>query len=137
MPAVDQCEPQIIRALAKAGWEVVDRPIAIRYTAHERLYADLRLRNQHNSQAMIVVEVKCFDSTRSQIEEFYQAVGQYLTYRAAMKLADFPESLWLAVPTQAYTRFFRRHLVRSVVEDARIALILVDLDREEVAQWIP
>jgi Holliday junction resolvase-like predicted endonuclease len=30
MPAIDACEPQVIRALEKAGWEVLERQFTIR-----------------------------------------------------------------------------------------------------------
>ena len=81
MPAQDACEPQIIRALEKAGWQMIARTVPI-YLEHKRVvYADLSL--QRERQQIIVVEVKCFSEKRPLLDQFYHAVGQYLFYRNA------------------------------------------------------
>ena len=47
MPAIDRCEQAIINALAKEGWEVVERPLQI--TIQERmLYADFSAKRGDN-----------------------------------------------------------------------------------------
>jgi hypothetical protein len=60
MPAVDPCEPQIIRALAKAGWKVVARQILLRTAANEGVVVDLRFRHMSDQRRIMLVEVKCF-----------------------------------------------------------------------------
>lgn len=81
MPALDQCEPQVIRALQKAGWVVTHQPLQIRVSRNEAVYADLRLIQPAVKQTIIIVEVKCFAGKRSLLDEFYHAVGQYIVYR--------------------------------------------------------
>lgn len=136
VPAIDQCEPQVVRALEKAGWVVIDQPFAIRVSRQEGILADLRLRNLQNSITVIVVEVKCFSERKSFWDEFYHAVGQYLVYRNALKLLNIESDIYLSVPLAAYTKFFDRRTVQAVLNDVIINIVVVDLEREEVVTWI-
>jgi hypothetical protein len=137
MPAIDQCEPQIIRALQKQGWKVIDRPFAIRIGQGKigYVYADLRLNHIQNQQSLIVVEVKCFSSTRTVLDEFYQAIGQYMVYRHALKMKDIQTPLYLAIPETIYASFFQNQLIADVLQDTRVKQIVVDLEKEEVVLW--
>lgn len=138
MPAIDQCEEQVVRALEKSGWLVTHRPFAIRINKSRAgyVYADLRLREEINNQTIIVVEVKCFASSRTQLDEFYQAVGQYMTYRNALAINDIRFPVYLSVPQSVYTTFFQIPLIVAVVAEAQIKLVVVDLGKEEVVEWI-
>jgi len=137
MPAIDQCEDQVVRALQKAGWYVTHQPFAIQIDKSRAgyVYADLRLRQATNDQAIIVVEVKCFSSTRTQLDEFYQAVGQYVSYRNALSMNNMSLPVYLSVPLSVYDTFFQIPLIASVVDDMRIKLLVIDLRKEEVIQW--
>ena len=139
MPAIDQCEQQVIRALEKDSWIVTQQPVAIRIDKSRTgyIYADLRLRQKENGQSVIVVEVKCFASTRTILDEFYQAVGQCVVYRNALELNDSDIPVYLAVPTLIFDTFFQLPLIQSVVNDMQVKLVVIDLDKEEVIQWIP
>lgn len=89
MPAIDSCEPQMIRAFQKANWSIGDQPFAIRLAEkRDHVFADLRLINRSDNAQIVVIEVKCFPDSRSQLDEFYHAVGQYLVYRSALVLDD-------------------------------------------------
>jgi hypothetical protein len=61
MPAIDDCEPQMIRALEKSGWRVIDHPLTLRNVlGRNHVYADLRLEQIVTGQQIIVVEVNAF-----------------------------------------------------------------------------
>lgn len=138
MPAIDQCEEQVIRALEKAGWLVTHQPFAIRINKKRAgyVYADLRLRQKTNNQTIIVIEVKYFASTRTHLDEFYQAVGQYMSYRNALTINDMQLPVYLSVPSSVFTTFFQIPLIAAVVADAQIKLVVIDLEKEEIIQWI-
>lgn len=136
MPAIDQCEPNVIRALEKLGWRVTHQPFPIRLSKDEGVYADLRLRSLDGQQSIIIVEVKCFSEKRSVLDEFYHAVGQYLVYREALQLRNLPVPLYLSVPRNIYDTFFRRRMVQAVLKNANIMIMVVDIELEEVIQWI-
>lgn len=138
MPAIDQCEEQVINALETAGWVVTHQPFAIRVDKSRAgyVYADLRLRQANNDQTIIIVEVKCFSSTRTQLDEFYQAVGQYVSYRNALQVNGIISPVYLSVPKAVYQSFFQIPLIEAVVQDTQIKLVVIDLEKEEVIQWI-
>lgn len=138
MPAIDHCAYQIIAALQRTGWNVTHNPFAIKVGRKRAgyIFADLRLEHYQTDESAIVVEIKCFDSSRTALEDFYQAVGQYVVYRNALRAHHDGLPIHLALPLRAYESFFQSALVRSVVNDLEMALIVVDLEREEVSQWI-
>jgi Holliday junction resolvase-like predicted endonuclease len=82
MPAIDKCEENIIKALEKEGWDVLDKPYQIKFAKKRYVYADLGLINRDNEK-IIIVEVKCFPS--APLDSFYGAVGQYISYRLMLK----------------------------------------------------
>ncbi len=134
MPARDRCEPQVIQALQKDGWTLVSQPFSIRVSRVENALADLSFRRDETT--VIVIEVKCFDGIRPLQDELYHAVGQYIFYRNAMRLVGLNLPLFLTVPLEVYQTFFQRQTVQAVIQEAKIQIIVVDIDREEIDQWI-
>lgn len=48
-----------------------------------------------------------------------------------------PESrLYMAIDTNAYKSAFQRKIVQFLVELHKIPLIIIDLEKEEISQWI-
>jgi hypothetical protein len=140
MPAIDQCEPQIIRALQKQGWIITHQPYPIRIEksrTRSHVYADLRLENLQSQQSAIIIEIKCFPENRSLMDEIQQAVGQYIIYRNALKLNKVVMPVYLAVPQTIYESFFRKPLMQGVIEDTQLKIVVIDLDNEEVISWTP
>lgn len=136
MPAIDSCEPQIVTALQKEGWQVKNRHYSI--AVEERLiFADLRLQRHHRDETyLIVIEVKCFADEKTQLGEFYGVVGQYLAYRQALAITQQDVPIYLATPLTAYQTLFQRRLMQAVIAEVKIKLVVVDLEIEEVALWI-
>jgi hypothetical protein len=137
MPATDNCEPQIIRALEKASWDVVDKPYTI-FLPQEKgfVLADLRLQHRVTKQRMIVVEVKCFNSGQPVVDEFYRAVGQYWMYRSGIRLKQIDYPVYLAVPSHIYATFFQRAVIQNIIHESGIKILVVNLEKEEIMQWL-
>lgn len=135
MPAIDECEPQVVNALRKAGWVVADKPYLLRVAEERNIYVDLRFRQLIDSQQMMIVEVKCFPAIRSLLDEFYRAFGQYLFYRTVIKLKQQDTRIYLSVPLSVYENLFGRLSVCTVIEDFDIKLIVIDMQKQEVVQW--
>lgn len=137
MSAIDSCEPQIIRALRKQGWQIDQKPFVIR-TEIRYVLADFSVQKRANGQfeQIVIVEVKCFTNPQTDLVEFYAAVGQYLFYRSAMYAEGKEAPLFLAVPSQVYLRLQREQAVLLTLQNNHVKLIIVDIDREEVEQWI-
>jgi hypothetical protein len=137
MPAIDNCEPAVIRALRKAGWHVINRPFALQTGKDEGyVYADLRLRHLMTHLEMIIFEVKCFASAKALLDEFYQAVGQYQFYRTIIDESDAPAPVYLSVPHDVYATFFQKQAVKLLIQAAQIKLIVVNLKIEEIVEWV-
>ena len=137
MPAIDNCEPKVIRAARKAGWRVINRPFALQTGPDEGyVFADLRLKHMMTHLELIVIEVKCFASAKTVLDEFYQAVGQYQFYRKIIEVSDAPAPVYLTVPHHVYETFFQKRAVQALLEEAKIKLIVVNLETEEIVRWL-
>jgi XisH protein len=132
MPALDACHPHIAHALQKAGWTVSPVPHAIRAPGRRYpLLADIRA--SRGQEEIIIVEVKCF--LDDPLVELYMAIGQYMVYRSLLQQSPRRPPLYLAIPNYAYHGIFKE-IGLAVVNDAAMNLIVVDLDKEVVEQWI-
>jgi XisH protein len=140
MPAIDNCEPMIRNALLKEGWTVERSPFFLR-SGIFTLFADIRMRKEAHKgngtgRSIIIVEVKCFSDLKMFQDELYRAVGQYLIYQHAVSAEGILGDVFLAIPTTAYVRIFSESLLQGIIKQVRMKLIVVDLEREEVNQWI-
>lgn len=87
-------------------------------------------------EEIIVVEVKCFADERSDLDELYRAIGQCLIYRSVLKLKPISAKLYLAIPDIVYYRLFTTPVVSLTITEAQIKILIVDIDREEIVQWL-
>ena len=131
MPALDQCHEQMAQALRKAGWQVDDKPYVLRLASGRRFFIDIKA--QHDQNEIIVVEVKCFAD--NQINELYTGIGQYLIYRSLLERKGISRALYLAIPSTAYIQIVQE-LAMDVITEAKIKLLVVDIDQEVVEQWL-
>lgn len=136
MPALDSCEPPIIRAFQKDGWQIVRKPQYIPMRMRT-LYADVSLSRNNNgtTEEIIVVEVKCFGNPDRDIEEFYSAVGQYVLYRTALSLIPLRYAVFLALPEIAFERLSIEPALIEVFNRLDVKLVVVDTEREEIVLW--
>jgi XisH protein len=138
IPALDACEPEVTRALQKDGWIVVEKPYTIRFE-DRHLYADMRLQKLHAdfNEEIIILEVKCFTDEQADLAEFYTAIGQYQVYRNGVLLEGKSYPIFLAIPYLAYERLINQALFANTLHDAGVKLVIVDIETEEVVQWLP
>jgi hypothetical protein len=137
MPAIDSCQPQVIHALEKDGWNVQQSPF---HLADERrsIFVDALMIKGSNGarQQLLLTEIKCFSQMNSITHDLYGAIGQYLIYRALLQKTQNSIPLYLVVPLFAYEKIFDDAVMRVISETA-INLIVVNLDMEEIVQWKP
>lgn len=127
MPVADVCEPQVIHALEKIGWRVINRQFPLRLdplVGKGLLLADLRL--QKSQDVMMVVEVKCFINEKRILDAFYYAVGQYLVYRSALAIAQIDEPIYLVVPSFLAFTFLKQATIQFLLQSIIIRVIVVD-----------
>lgn len=137
MSRYDAYHEPVKQALIKDGWTVTDDPFMIEYKGIT-LYADLGAEKPITAEKenrKIVVEVKVFGSA-SQISELQKAIGQYGIYDIYLKKKYTDRILYLAITQEVYQDFFSKPAVQDVIDAYEIRLIVFDLDRQEIVEWI-
>lgn len=130
MPAIDECQPQIVRALEREGWTIQTPPLLTGNDGFS-IYIDIFASKEDISA---YIEVKCLTQEKTN-QDLYNALGQYIIYRAFLVKWRQSASLYLAVLTTAYDELFVE-TIQEAVQDNQIRLIVVDLKQEKIVRWI-
>lgn len=137
MPKLDIIHNAVKNALIKNGWLVTDDPYVIQYR-RTVLYADLGAERpiavERNGQKL-VVEVKSFVGA-SKIQDLKKALGQYDIYRYLLEEIAPDRKLYVAVSKVAYNTFFTQDVTQLILNKYRLPVIVVDIEMEEILQWI-
>lgn len=137
MPAKDLYHDAVKAALIKDGWLILADPYRIQYKDVD-LYADLAAERPIAAERegqKIVVEIKSFVG-RSPMTDFHNAVGQYAVYRSLIQATEPTYQLYLAIDDITYENFFTREGIAFIVRTSQIFLLVVDIDQQEIVQWI-
>ncbi len=124
-------------ALIKDDWVITADPFRIQYEEFD-LSADLsaeRALSAEKGNQKIVVEVKSFVG-RSFVRELQQAMGQYAMYLEFMSILDVDHKLFVAISTLAYERYFGQRAVKALLRQSQMPLLIVNIEQEEIVQWI-
>ena len=81
------------------------------------------------------MEIKSF-LNRSSVSDFENALGQYLIYQSVLQIRASKLPLYLAIPSLVYERLFRKSVVQNVIVNNHIKLVVVDIELEEIIQWV-
>jgi hypothetical protein len=136
MPAIDQCHEQVVHALEKDGWRVEPKSFPLPIAVGRTFWIDIEAQQlaQFGLRTILLVEVKCFPSGRSETTELYTSLGQYLVYRSLLRQQGFNADLYLAVPTFAFEGIFAQIGMSAVIEN-EIKMVVIDIEREVIVQW--
>lgn len=72
----------------------------------------------------------------STISEFHIAVGQLINYRIALEEQESERRLYLAIPLEIYKLFFNYLFIQTVIRRNQITLIIYDVEKGMINQWI-
>jgi hypothetical protein len=138
VPARDSIHDIVKEAVIKDGWEITYDPYVISY-GERFLFVDLGASSfigvrQGNKD--IAIEIKEFRG-QSQIADLQQAIGQYTLYRLLLNQVDPERDLYLAVSEATYSDIFTEPIGKLAIAQIPLKLIIVDLKKKEVSQWIP
>ncbi len=137
MPKLDIIHNAVKHALMKDGWKITDDPYVIQYR-RTTLYADLGAERpiaaERNGQKL-VVEVKSFVGA-SKIQDLKEALGQYDIYRYLLEATAPERKLYVAVSAFTYKSFFNQDVIQLILTKHQLPLIIVDIENEEITQWI-
>ena len=136
MAARDIFHDAVKQALEKAGWRITHDPLSLQVGGVE-MYIDLgaeQLIAAEKEGEKIAVEIKSFVAV-SAIYEFHLAIGQYRNYQLAL-LQDDPERvLYLAIPEDAYDRFFTLQFIQDALRYNAVRYIVYDVQTEVIVRW--
>ncbi|MFO5473572.1 MAG: element excision factor XisH family protein, partial [Dolichospermum sp.] len=96
MPAKDIYHEAVKNALIKDGWTITADPYTVEYE-DDNLYADLLAEKTllpEKQKRIIVVEIKSFINP-SPMNDFQNALGQYLLYRDFLEFSHKDYELYL------------------------------------------
>jgi hypothetical protein len=147
MPKKDKIHEIVKKAMIKSGWEITDDPFVISY-GERFLFIDLGAQesdniNENNStiigakqnEQLIAIEIKEFTSP-SPIVDLEQAIGQYILYQLLLKQVEPSRKLYLAITTKMNEEIFNEAIGKLVIKELNLNLIIVDINKEEINQWI-
>jgi hypothetical protein len=137
MPARDIYHQPVKQSLIKDGWTITADPYKIKYKDAE-LFADLaaeKIISAERRRITIIVEIKSFVSP-SPMKDLELAIGQYIIYRNFINLTEPDYQIYLAITDSTYNGLFQRESVRDVVKINQVFLVVVDIQKEKIKQWI-
>jgi XisH protein len=137
MSRKDRFHELVKQALIQTGWNITDDPLYLSI-GNVNIQIDLAaepLIAATKDDRKIAVEVKSFIST-SQITDFYSSLGQYLTYRVALKLQEPDRALYLAVPKPTYDKLFQEILIQEVLQMYPVSIVVYSQITQEIELWI-
>ena len=125
-------------ALEKDGWTITDDPLKLEY-GNAELEVDLgaeKLMAAEKEGQRIAVEIKGF-AQPSKVYQFHEALGQYLTYRRALRYNHEDRELFLAVSEDIYKNFFaRQQMALDAIREDGMKLLVFNVEEKIIIQWI-
>lgn len=137
MPRKDTIHDAVKNALIKDGWNVTKEQFRIHYDDMD-VYADLRIEKDEGenlTRRALVIEIKSFVED-SAAHSLGTALGQYEMYRTLLRHVAPGDRLYLAISNEVYVKQFVRAAFQLIVQEHQIALVIVDVEQEEVVRWI-
>jgi hypothetical protein len=137
MPTKDIIHDSVKNALIKEGWVITDDPYTIEYedaTVFIDLGAERVIAAERNDEK-IAVEIKSFVGP-SAIRDMELALGQYVLYLSFLEVVEPERKLYLAISEAVYENIFERKSIQLLIQRNKVALLVVNLVREEVVLWI-
>ena len=136
--AKDKYHDLVKESLINDGWNITHDPFKIKI-GKRRGYIDLGAEKgiiaAEKETEKIAVEVKSFLGS-SDLDDFEDALGQFLIYWKALKMKESDRILYLAVPSGFYERFFDDAFFVETAKDFDVKMIVYNEDKPQIEQWI-
>jgi hypothetical protein len=136
VPAIDQCQQQVVRALEKDGWTLAASPETVS-NIYRTVFVDMKLTRGVNGtrEVIMLVEVKCFPDPKNTTPDLYASIGQYLIYRAMLEVDGKFNNIFLTIPESIFEVNFDPIVMKVILEN-EIRIIVIDLENEVIVKWI-
>ena len=138
MAAKDIFHELVKLALINEGWQITHDPYKI-IMGRRRGYIDLGAEREiiaaEKESQKIAIEIKSFVGN-SDLDDFEDALGQFLLYWKALKINDPERVLYLAVPVGFYERFFDDAFFVDVASSFDVKMLIFNEIEPKIKQWI-
>ncbi|MGI0480010.1 XisH family protein [Geminocystis sp. CENA526] len=128
----------LVRAgLEKEGWTITDDPYSMKLV-RRKFQIDLaaeKIIGAEKDNKKIAVEIKSFLNP-SVVTDFYNALGQFLSYRLVLSQVEPNRALYLAIPFDTYLELFESDFGELVMEEYKLKLIIYNPNNGDFTQWI-
>lgn len=136
--AKDIFHDNVREALIKEGWTITAEQLRVRL-GRAAVEIDMMAENimvVERDGEKIAVEVKSF-LTKSIINAFHEAMGQYLDYRSALRIVDPERAVFLAIPQHIYYHdVFQDWFIQQRLQEEKAKLIVFDSISNTITRWI-
>lgn len=132
----DKYHDNVRAALEKEGWTITHDPYFIRL-GKRKGFVDLgaEIIGAERGAERIAVEIKSFGG-HSEVDDFEDALGQFLLYKPALALKEPDRNLFLAMPRDFYTNLFDDLYFQQVLKIYEVRIIVYDVEQNLIEQWI-
>ena len=138
MPAKDTFHDSVRNALVKDGWTITDDPYTVAI-GEKNAFIDLgaeRILAAEKGTDQIAVEIKSFQGP-SDLNEFQNALGQYIFYRSLLSEVDPARELYIAIPFVVLETTFQEPIAKPALDAVSLRVIAFDPKHEKITQWLP
>lgn len=136
--AKDKYHQHVRTALENDGWIITHDPYKIKL-GRRRGYIDLGAEKEiiaaEKQGEKIAVEIKSFVG-HSDLDDFEDALGQFLLYWRALKFKEPDRILFLAVPEGFYKRFFDDVFFVETAQEFNVKMLIYNEKDITIEQWI-
>lgn len=139
MAAKDIYHDHVKDALEKDGWTITHDPYRLKWRGRKKMLIDLaaeKLLLAEKGASKIAIEVKSFVGN-SELEDLYNAIGQFILYRKALRKTEPVRELYLAIRHDVYNDLFDDPSEDSLVIEDGVKVIVFNPETREIVLWIP
>ena len=136
--AKDKIHKAVKEALEKEGWQITHDPYTLKI-GRRRGFVDLGAEKEiiaaDRGLDKIAVEIKSFVG-QSDLDDFEDALGQFIIYLNALEEAEPDRQLFLALPMRFYNDFFDEPFFVKLSQRYGLRFIIFDVNNSIIEQWI-
>ena len=137
MAAKDFFHNDVKNALINDGWTVTHDPLKINVLGIKQSidFGAEKIIAAEKGTQKIAVEVKSFLEDNF-IYAFYNALGQFTSYRINLRKVEKDRIVFLAVPQKVFETYFQIEAIQETIEECQVKIIVFEPETKQIIQWI-
>ena len=137
MAAKDFFHNDVKNALINDGWTVTHDPFKLNVLGIKQSidFGAEKIIAAEKGSVKIAVEVKSFLED-SFVYAFYNALGQFTSYRINLRKVEEDRIVFLAVPQKVFETYFQIEAIRETVQECQVKIIVFEPETKQITQWI-